>query len=57
MPGPICSKLNEIVSERDVKISVLKYGKCIDIFAEKMWVAFALHCSKNINVFENILAI
>ena len=24
-----------------VKISVLKYGKYIDIFAEKMWVAFA----------------
>ena len=29
------SKLNEAVSQRGVKISILKYGKYIDIFAEK----------------------
>ena len=42
-------------------MSVLKYGKYIDIFLlKKMWVAFALQklltfCSKTINVFENTL--
>ena len=30
--GPLCSKLNEVVSKCDVKISVLKYGKYIDMF-------------------------
>ena len=43
-------------------ISILKYGKYIDIFCWKMWVAFELQelltflqC-KNINVFENTSA-
>ena len=39
--GPNCSKLNKVVSKHNVKTSVLKYGKYIDILAEKMWVAFA----------------
>ena len=34
--GPNCSKLNKVVSKHNVKTSVLKYGKYIDILAEKM---------------------
>ena len=39
----------------------LEYGKYIDIFAEKMWVAFALQklhtfLQQNNNAFENTLA-
>ena len=30
--GPNCSKLNEVDSYCDIKISILKYGKYIDIF-------------------------
>ena len=30
--GPICLKLNTVVSLRDIKISVLKYGEYIDFF-------------------------
>ena len=30
--GPSCSKLNRVVSLSDVKISILKYGKYIDLF-------------------------
>ena len=34
-PGPSFSKLNGVVSYHDVKISILKYGKCIDILPKK----------------------
>ena len=35
-----CSKLNEVASYRDIKISTLKYDKNTDIlFCEKMWTA------------------
>ena len=35
------SKTNEAVSWRIVKIWIIKYGIYANIFAEKMWVAFA----------------
>ena len=41
-PGPSFSKLNEVVSYHDVKISILKYGKCFDIFAEKNVSSFCI---------------
>ena len=52
-PRPICSKFNDVVSQHDIKIyikiSIFKYGKCIDIFC------YSHFFSKNINVFEKIL--
>ena len=34
-------KTNDVVSLRIVKTLIIKYGKYANIFAEKMWVAFA----------------
>ena len=42
MPGPICSKLKEVDSLRDVNISILKYGINIDIFADKNASSFCI---------------
>ena len=44
-PGASGSKLNKVVRLHDIKISVLKYGKYIDIFWWKIRVAFALQSS------------
>ena len=56
----LCSKHYEVVSYRDVKISILKYGIYIDIFCCKNVSSFCKSyshfCSKNNNVFENTLA-
>ena len=41
-PGPSSSKLNEVVSQCDVKISVLKYGKYNDIFCCKYVSSFCI---------------
>ena len=45
-------KLNEVVSLRDVIISILKYGKYIDTFAEK---AIHIFSAKNINVLKKYI--
>ena len=34
-------KTNDVVSERIVKTLIIRYGIYANIFAEKMWVAFA----------------
>ena len=56
--GPSCSKHNEVVSERDIRISILKYGKYTDIFCWKnvSSKSYSHFCSKNTNVFENTIA-
>ena len=51
-------KSNDVVSERIVKTSVIKYGVRANIFAEKMWVAFAFAIfffSKNTNELDTVL--
>ena len=47
--GPGCLKLNKVVSQRDLKISILKYGNYTAIFYSHFY-------SKNIDAFENSLA-
>ena len=57
MFGTGCSKLKEVVSKRDVKINILKYGKYIDMFAEKKNVSsFYIAQSFAAKVFDFILA-
>ena len=36
--GPVVQSLKKLLAKHDVKISVLKYDKYIDIFYLKMWV-------------------
>ena len=57
---PLCSKLKKVVSQHEFKISILKYGKYIDIFcwknASSFCKSYSHFCSKNIkNVLENTL--
>ena len=56
MFGTGCSKLKEVVSKRDVKINILKYGKYIDMFAEKNVSSFYIAQSFAAKVFDFILA-
>ena len=61
-PGPSSSKLNKVVSLHDAKISILKYGKYIDIFfAEKNASSFCMQkllifLQQRYQCFWNILA-
>ena len=52
--GPVVQNLTKLSAI--VKISILKYGKYIDIFCWKNVSNYSNFCSKNINVFENTLA-
>ena len=38
-------KTNNVISSRILKTLIIKYGIDANIFAEKMWVAFAFHFS------------
>ena len=55
-PGPSCSKFNEVVRLRDVKVSILKYRYFLRENVGSFCKSYSHFCSKNIHVFENTIA-